>query len=813
MYFDCEKLLTHIMLVSYKWLKELVDVDVTTHELSEKMSTTGIEVEGVSSPSEGLTKLVVGHVVSCEDVPETHLHLCQVDTGDDELRQIVCGAPNVTAGIKVIVAVPGARIADNYKIKKGKIRGMESLGMICSLQELGLPESIIPKEFSDGIQILPEDAKPGDSIFPYLDLDDEIVELSITPNRADALSMRGVAHEVAAIYGKEVHFPEKELKEVSKAAKDVIDVAIESDKVLTYKARVVENVTVKPSPQWLQNLLMNAGIRPINNVVDVTNYVLLYFGQPMHAFDLNKFEDNKIVARNARAGEKLVTLDGEERELIEEDLVITVADKPVALAGVMGGQATEIDNDSKNVVLEAAVFDGTAIRRTGSRLNLRSESSARFEKGINYATVDEALDFAAAMLTELAEGEVLSGRVEAGSVPTEDVEVSTTLDYVNVRLGTELTYADIEDVFAKLGFGLSGNADKFTVSVPRRRWDIAIQADLVEEIARIYGYENLPTTLPEAAGTAGELTATQKLCRKIRSIAEGAGLTEIASYTLTTPEKATEFTLQPSNLTELMWPMSVERSVLRQNVVSGMLDTIAYNVARKNSNLAIYEIGKVFEQKGNPKEELPNEISTFAFAISGLVAEKDFQTKAIPVDFFYAKGIVEAIFNKLDLTVEYVAEKGLESMHPGRTASIYLDGQLVGFVGQIHPQTAKNYNVPETYVAELNLDIIEAALQADKAFVEITKFPAVSRDIALLLPATTTHKEIVAAIESAKVKRLTDIKLFDVYAGANIAEGMKSMAYSLTFQNPNDNLTDEEVTKYMDKITKVLVEQLGAEVR
>ncbi|MCO4614100.1 phenylalanyl-tRNA synthetase beta subunit [Streptococcus infantarius subsp. infantarius] len=813
MYFDCEKLLTHIMLVSYKWLKELVDVDVTTHELSEKMSTTGIEVEGVSSPSEGLTKLVVGHVVSCEDVPETHLHLCQVDTGDDELRQIVCGAPNVTAGIKVIVAVPGARIADNYKIKKGKIRGMESLGMICSLQELGLPESIIPKEFSDGIQILPEDAKPGDSIFPYLDLDDEIVELSITPNRADALSMRGVAHEVAAIYGKEVHFPEKELKEVSKAAKDVIDVAIESDKVLTYKARVVENVTVKSSPQWLQNLLMNAGIRPINNVVDVTNYVLLYFGQPMHAFDLNKFEDNKIVARNARAGEKLVTLDGEERELTEEDLVITVADKPVALAGVMGGQATEIDNDSKNVVLEAAVFDGTAIRRTGSRLNLRSESSARFEKGINYATVDEALDFAAAMLTELAEGEVLSGRVEAGSVPTEDVEVSTTLDYVNVRLGTELTFADIEDVFAKLGFGLSGNADKFTVSVPRRRWDIAIQADLVEEIARIYGYEKLPTTLPQAAGTAGELTATQKLRRKMRSIAEGSGLTEIVSYALTTPEKATQFTLQPSNLTELMWPMSVERSVLRQNVVSGMLDTIAYNVARKNSNLAIYEIGKIFEQKGNPKEELPNEISTFAFAISGLVAEKDFQTKATPVDFFYAKGIVEAIFNKLDLTVEYVAEKGLESMHPGRTASIYLDGHLVGFVGQIHPQTAKNYNVPETYVAELNLDIIEAALQADKAFVEITKFPAVSRDIALLLPATTTHKEIVAAIESAKVKRLTDIKLFDVYAGANIAEGMKSMAYSLTFQNPNDNLTDEEVTKYMDKITKVLVEQLGAEVR
>ncbi|WP_394992155.1 phenylalanine--tRNA ligase subunit beta [Streptococcus alactolyticus] len=801
------------MLVSYKWLKELVDVDVTTHELSEKMSTTGIEVEGVSSPSDGLTKLVVGHVVSCEDVPDTHLHLCQVDTGDDELRQIVCGAPNVTAGINVIVAVPGARIADNYKIKKGKIRGMESLGMICSLEELGLPDSIIPKEFSDGIQILPAEAKPGDSIFPYLDLDDEIIELSITPNRADALSMRGVAHEVAAIYGKSVHFPQKDVKEVEKAAKDVIDVAIESDKVLTYKARVVENITVKPSPQWLQNLLMNAGIRPINNVVDVTNYILLYFGQPMHAFDLDKFDDSKIVARQARLGEKLVTLDGEERDLVDEDLVITVADKPVALAGVMGGQATEIDNQSKNVVLEAAVFDGTSIRKTSSRLNLRSESSSRFEKGINYATVDEALDFAAAMLNELAGGEVLVGCVEAGFVPTTDVEVSTSLDYVNVRLGTSLTYADIEDVFAKLGFGVSGNAEHFTVSVPRRRWDIAIQADLVEEIARIYGYDNLPTTLPEAAGTAGELTATQKLRRKVRSIAEGAGLTEIVSYALTTPEKAVEFTLQPSHLTELMWPMSVERSVLRQNIVSGMLDTIAYNVARKNSNIAIYEIGKIFEQKGNPKEDLPNEISTFAFAISGLVAEKDFQTKATPVDFFYAKGILDALFDKLDVTVDYVVEKGLDSMHPGRTAAIYLDDQLLGFVGQVHPQTANNYNIPETYVAELNLDMIEAALPADKTFVDITKFPAVSRDIALLLPSTTTHKDIITAIESANVKRLTDIKLFDVYAGANIAEGMKSMAYSLTFQNPNDNLTDEEVTKYMDKITKVLVEQLGAEVR
>lgn len=801
------------MLVSYKWLKELVAIDVPSAELAEKMSTTGIEVEGVDIPAEGLSKLVVGHVLSCEDVPETHLHLCQVDTGDDEPRQIVCGAPNVRAGIKVIVAIPGARIADNYKIKKGKIRGMESLGMICSLQELGLPDAIIPKEFSEGIQILPDNAIPGDSIFSYLDLDDEIIELSITPNRADALSMRGVAHEVAAIYGKELKFPVKTPQESSKATSDLISVAIESDKVLTYASRVVENVTVQASPQWLQNRLMNAGIRPINNVVDVTNYVLLYFGQPMHAFDFNKFESGDILARQARNGEKIVTLDGEERDLIDQDIVITVNDKPVALAGVMGGKATEIDSHSKTVVLEAAVFDGKAIRKTSGRLNLRSESSSRFEKGVNYDTVIEALDFAAAMLEELAGGQVLAGYLQAGQVPTEPVQVLTTLDYVNVRLGTNLAYSDIEDVFAKLGFGLAGDAQAFTVSVPRRRWDISIQADLVEEIARIYGYDKLPTTLPEAGGTAGELTASQLLRRRVRAIAEGAGLTEIISYALTTPEKAQAFAIESSHLTELMWPMTIERSALRQNIVSGMLDTIAYNVARKQKNLAIYEIGKVFEQNADPKVDLPNERDTFAFALTGLVAEKDFQTQATAVDFYYAKGILESLFSKLNLKVTFVAEKDMASMHPGRTARILLGEETIGFLGQVHPQVANDYDIPETYVAELNLQAIEANMASTQIFTEISKQPAVSRDIALLVDDQLSHQDIVTIIEGLGLKYLESIKLFDVYAGANIEPGKKSMAYSLTFQNPQESLRDEEVAKYMNKISEALLEKANAQVR
>lgn len=801
------------MLVSYKWLKELVDVTVLSEELAEKMSTTGLEVEGVSSPAEGLSKIVVGEVVSCEEVPETHLHVCQVNVGEEELRQIVCGAPNVRAGIKVMVALPGARIADNYKIKKGKIRGLESLGMICSLGELGISDSVVPKEFSDGIQILPEEAVPGDSVFPYLDLDDEIIELSITPNRADALSMRGVAYEVAAIYDKSVHFKDFPLLEAQEQAGEQLSVAIETDKAPFYAARILENVTIAPSPQWLQNLLMNAGIRPINNVVDVTNYILLYFGQPMHAFDLDTFEGDQIVVREARAGEKLVTLDDEERELETSDLVIAVADKPVALAGVMGGGATEISSQSSRVVLEAAVFDGTSIRKTSGRLNLRSESSSRFEKGINLATVTEALDAAASMIADLADATVKAGIVSAGQVDTSDVEVVSTLSDVNRVLGTELTYTDIEDVFRRLGFGLNGNAEKFTVSVPRRRWDIHIEADLYEEIARIYGYDKLPATLPKGDGTAGQLTETQKLRRKVRTVAEGAGLTEVITYALTTPEKAVQFSTNPSNLTELMWPMTVDRSVLRQNMVAGILDTVAYNVARKNKDLALYEIGKVFEQTGNPQEELPIEINSFAFALTGLVSEKDFQTPTVPVDFFYAKGILEALFDRLGLNVEYTATQALAGMHPGRTATISLGGQVIGFVGQVHPVTAKDYNIPETYVVEVNLTAIEQAIQLAKPFVEITKFPAVTRDIALLLKAEISHKEVVEAIEAAGVKRLTDIKLFDVFSGEKLGLGMKSMAYTLTFQNPEDTLEDEEVARYMEKIQKSLEETIGAEVR
>ena len=416
------------------------------------------------------------------------------------------------------------------------------------------------------------------------------------------------------------------------------------------------------------------------------------------------------------------------------------------------------------------------------------------------------------MIADLAGGQVLTGVLSAGQVDTSDIAVTASLDYVNRSLGTNLDYDQIAAIFARLGMAISGDDTEFTVAVPRRRWDIRIPADLVEEIARIYGYHNLPTTLPKEDGTAGELTETQQIRRQVRRLAEGAGLTEIISYALTTPEKAVAFTVNPTQVTELMWPMTVDRSALRQNMVSGMLETVAYNVARKHKNLALYEVGKIFEQSGNPKEDLPQEVNKFAFVLTGLVAEKDFQTPACPVDFFHAKGIVEAIFNHYRLPVSFVATTGLSHLHPGRTAEIHLNGAVIGFLGQVHPQTEKEYGIPETYVAEINLDAIEASLEPAQPFTELSKFPAVSRDVALLLDVEVKHQDVVDAIASAGVKRLTKVNLFDVYAGKNIEPGKKSMAYNLTFQNPTDNLTDEEVAKYMFKISRSL-ETIGAEIR
>ncbi|EOT28952.1 phenylalanine--tRNA ligase subunit beta [Enterococcus saccharolyticus] len=806
------------MLVSYKWLNEYLDLSkVSPQELADKMSVTGIEVEAVEVPAEGLKKIVVGEVIECVDHPDSdHLHICQVNIGEEELSQIVCGAPNVKAGIKVIVALPNSRIAGNVKIKKGKMRGQVSNGMICSLEEIGYSDSVIPKEYSEGIQYLPADAVPGEPVFSYLDMDDAIIELSITPNRADALSMRGVAYEVGAIYNQVPNFKKEELQEVAKPASEKISVNVtDTTDTPSYQIRIIENVKIAASPQWLQNILMNAGIRPINNVVDVTNYILLLFGQPLHAFDYDKLGSQEIVVRRAQAEEELVTLDGVTRQLTTENIVITNGQVPVALAGVMGGLDSEIDNQTTTVALEAALFEPLSIRRTSKQFNLRSESSSRFEKGINKATVDQACDVAAAMIANLAGGEVLSGAVKGAEVVAKDVEVEITLARINNYLGTALTVAEVNGIFDALGFVYSENDDHYVVVVPPRRWDISIEADIIEEVARIYGYNNLPSTLPSGETVAGALTREQRLTRKVRSLFEGNGLSEAISYALTTEEKSMQFMMKESQPTRLDWPMTEDRSVLRLNLISGLLDDVAYNVARKNTQLALYEVGRVFYQNEEANVALPIEETHIAFALSGEWTTKDWQGKGEKVDFYHAKGVLDNLFAMLSLEDVITFEKTSEmkEMHPGRTANIYLGETKVGFIGQVHPSVAKAYDVPETYVAELNLEALLANDAGKLIYQAVSKFPAVSRDIALLVKEEISNQEIVKEIKQAAGKFLTNVEIFDVYQGKNIEAGHKSLAYSLTFVNPEATLTDEEINRAMDKVTKALTESFEAVIR
>ena len=806
------------MLVSYKWLNEYLDLSkVTAKELADQMSLTGIEVEAVTRPMDGMKKIVVGEVKECVPHPDSdHLSICQVDIGEEELSQIVCGAPNVKAGIKVIVALPGSRIAGNVKIKKGKMRGQVSNGMICSLQEIGYADNVIPKEYSEGIQYLPEDAVCGDQVFKYLDMDDDLIELSITPNRADALSMRGVAYEVGAIYRQTPQFKDLSLVESNQLASDKIKVSVEdTNDAPSYQIRIIENVKIAPSPQWLQNRLMNAGIRPINNVVDVTNYVLMLFGQPLHAFDYDRLNSQEIFVRRAKAGETLVTLDDETRELTPEQIVITNGKEPVALAGVMGGRDSEIIESTTTVALEAALFEPIAIRKASKAFNLRSESSARFEKGINRATVSQACDFAAAMIQQLAGGEVLAGAVVGSSVDAKDVTVGVKLERINQYLGTDLTVDQVDEIFTALGFIFERNETSYQVNVPPRRWDISIEADLIEEVARIYGYNQLPSTLPSGETVAGSLTPEQKALRKIRTLLEGDGLNEAISYALTTEEKSKHFTFKDSVVTRLDWPMTEDRSVLRMNLISGLLDDVQYNVARRNTQIALYEVGRVFYQNENPKKNLPLEENHIAFALSGQWQTKDWQTANEQVDFYHAKGILDQLFEKLSVAdeIRYQRVQNMKELHPGRSAYIYLGEELIGFVGQVHPTTAKAYDIPETYVAELNVEALIAASFGKFSFKPVSKFPSMSRDIAMLVSEKISNQEVISVIKQAAGRFLSDVAIFDVYQGKNIDLGFKSLAYSLTFTNPEATLTDEEVNKAMEKVTKALTENFSAIIR
>lgn len=803
------------MLVSYKWLQEYVDLTgVEAHDLAEKITRSGIEVEGVEQKSKGVSGVVVGHVLECERHPNADkLNVCQVDLGEGEPVQIVCGAPNVGKGQKVAVAKAGAVLPGNFKIKRSKLRGEESNGMICSLKELGIDGKLAPKEYAEGIFVFPNDVEVGSDALALLNLDDEVLELGLTPNRSDCLSMLGVAYETGAILGKEVKLPSVNHERSSEKASDYISVKVEAKEANPlYTAKVIKNVKIGPSPLWMQTRLMSAGIRPHNNVVDITNYILLEYGQPLHAFDYDQLGSKEIVVRLAHEGEKIVTLDDAERTLKANHLVITNGKEPVAMAGVMGGANSEVTSDTTTVLLESAYFDAQTIRNASKDHGLRSEASARYEKGIDPNRVHEAAERAAQLMAKYAGGEVLDGTVEVNSLTVEPAVVSITLEKINSFLGTFITKQEVKEIFDRLQFGVEVDNDTFTITVPTRRGDITIQEDLIEEVARLYGYDNLPITLPTGAATPGGLSDIQRKRRTTKRFLEGAGLNQAVTYSLTSLEKSSQFAIEKRDPIRLAMPMSEERSYLRLSIVPQLLEVVSYNNARKNESIALYEIGSVFLKTTD--NEQPEEHEHLAGAITGLWLNHPWQGEKKPVDFYVAKGVIEGLFEELGVSdsITYQAA-AVEGMHPGRTAEIVLDGKGIGYVGQVHPQVQKDLDLKETYVFEINLKPVFDHPVPALQYTAIPRFPAITRDIALVVDRKVNAGELKEIIENAGGKLLKNVSIFDLYEGEHMEPGKKSIAFSLTYMDPERTLTDEEVVKAHDKVLAAVKDKAGAELR
>ncbi|WP_404468647.1 phenylalanine--tRNA ligase subunit beta [Sutcliffiella horikoshii] len=803
------------MLVSYNWLKDYVNIDdISAEDLAEKITRSGIEVEGVEVLNDGIKGVVVGHVLEKEQHPNADkLNVCQVNLGNGETVQIVCGAKNVDKGQKVAVATVGAVLPGNFKIKRAKLRGEESNGMICSLQELGIGSKLVAKEFSEGIFVFPNDVEVGTDALEYLNRNDKVMELGLTPNRSDALSMLGVAYEVGAILGREVKWPSTEYEANSEEASDYISVNVDaSEDNPLYVAKVVKNVKIGPAPLWMQARLMAAGIRPHNNVVDITNYILLEYGQPLHAFDYDRLGSKEILVRRARKDEKITTLDDAERTLTEDHLVITNGSEPVALAGVMGGANSEVQSDTTTILLESAYFNGVTVRKASKDHGLRSEASARYEKGIDPNRTHEAAERAVALMAEYAGGEVVGGSVEVNTLKVEPAVVTTTVEKINSVLGTSITAAEVKDIFTKLQFEVSEDNGSFTVTVPTRRGDITIEEDLVEEVARLYGYDNIPTTLPVSAATPGVLTAYQAKRRKVRRYLEGAGLIQNITYSLTSDERAKQFALEDGKAIRLAMPMSEERSTLRLSLVPHLLEALQHNIARSLQANAVYEIGSVFI--GKDGEVLPEEKERLAGALTGLWQQHPWQGEKKAVDFFVAKGILEGVFSMLGVseTITYTRSEK-DGLHPGRTAEILLNGESIGFIGQLHPEKLNELDLPETYVFELSLNALLEESIGEIQYEAIPRFPSISRDIALVVNRETPAGELEAVIKTTGGSLLKEVQVFDVYEGDKIDSSKKSVAFALRYYHPEHTLTDEEVTKVHTKVLQAVEEKFEAVLR
>ena len=805
------------MNTSLSWIKAYVpDLDVTAQEYTDAMTLSGTKVEGYEKLDADLDKIVVGQIEKIEKHPDADkLIICQVNIGSETI-QIVTGAPNVHEGDKVPVVLdggrvagghePGSRVAGGIKIKKGKLRGVESCGMMCSIEELGSNRDMYPDAPEEGIYIFPEDTEVGADAVEVLGLHDVVFEYEITSNRVDCFSVVGISREAAATFGKKFCPPVVTPTGNSENAADYIKVSVKNtDLCPRYCARVVKNIKIGPSPEWMQRRLASVGIRPINNLVDITNYVMEEYGQPMHAYDLDTIEDHEIVVRTAAKGEKFTTLDGQERQMDESVLMICDGRKSIGIAGIMGGENSMITDDVHTMLFEAACFDGTNIRKSSKKVGLRTDASGKFEKGLDPNNAQAAIDRACQLVEEMGAGEVVGGMVDVYPEKREEIRLPFRPEEINVLLGTDISAEEMLGYFEKIDLGY--DPQKQEVIVPTFRQDLLRTADLAEEVARFFGYDNIPTTLPKGESTMGKLPFKLRVEEIAREIAEFCGFSQGMTYSFESPKVFDKLQIpEDSSLRraiEIMNPLGEDYSIMRTTPLNGMLTSLATNYNRRNKNVRLYELANVYLPDELPLKELPQERMQFTLGMYG------------DGDFYSMKGVVEEFLEKAGLSEKEVYDPNSKKpyLHPGRQADIVYRGTVIGYLGEVHPDVADAYGIGErAYLAVLDMPAVTEFATFDRKYTGIAKYPAVNRDISMVMPKEILAGQVEEVIEKQGGTYLESYALFDIYEGAQIKEGYKSLAYSIVFRAQDKTLEDAEVTEAMNRILKEL-EGMGIELR
>ncbi|WP_289130048.1 phenylalanine--tRNA ligase subunit beta [Megamonas funiformis] len=810
------------MQVSIKWLKDYIDFTETPEQLADKLTMAGIPVENVVDPGEGLEKVVTGRIEKLEPHQNSdHLQICTMNVGLAENIIIVTGAQNVAEGQVVPVAMVGAHLPNGMKISKGKLRGVASNGMLCSAQELKLDLEKLPEEQKTGIFILPSDTPVGIPAKDVLGLNDVVLEFELTANRADCFSVFGLVREIAAITGNKPHFPEIKVNEDDNTKlNDIFSVEIaDPDLCSRFSTRMLKNVKIGPSPEWMQQRLEGAGIRSINNVVDVTNFVMIELGHPMHAYDYDKITGKKLIARRAIEGEELHTLDDTSRKAKGEMLVIADSEKAAGLAGIMGGFETEITDTTTTVVLESADFYGPCIRRTARACGLSSEASGRFERGVDSETTIKALDRAAQLLQEMGACTVCEGIVDVYPNPKQANYVTFTPEQINNHLGTNIAKDVMLNIITSVGFDVTKDEnDEITVKVPSWRNDVTCMADISEEIARLHGFDKIKSTLPNGVSMQGTQSAKQTFIDKVKASLSSQGLYETISFALTNEETFNKLNIpQDSPLRKavpIMNPLSDEYPLVRTTLLSSIFDNLARNLARKNDDVALFEVGSVFFPKALPVTELPDEVIKIAGAITGRRNAQGWNQANDMVDFYDAKGIIEELLANLRVT-RYTVEAGTHyAMHPGKTALFKKGRDVIATVGEVHPAVLSAYGITKpVYIFELDATTVMKYMAKDLKYKALPKYPATSRDLAMLVDVDVNAADIEKAMTKAAGQNLTQITLFDVYTGKQVEEGKKSLAFSLTFQSNDKTLTDAEIDPAIEKIVAKLQKDFNANLR